>query len=144
MSNGLLCKVVNEPHPKPNWFGSWKNNPSRQSGTSACFRWVTPWLISVAIKSSSWTDFKALFRITMKSDLTWEAHWHRDEARPESTDANKMGTIPYIKTRSELPPLEPLPEPSPMLRSMAANTNKISAPICWGDCFCLQIEPRKI
>ena len=71
--------------------------------------------------------------------LTWEAHWHREDAKPESTEATKTGMIPENSTCSGLMPLEEvLLEPSPTLRRTAAMINKHKAPICCTDCFCLQ------
>ena len=76
--------------------------------------------------------------------LTWDAHWHKEEAKPESTEATSTGMIPNSRTWSRLLPLEPLPEPSPILKRIAAITSKTKAPTCWWDCLCLKIAPKKV
>lgn len=88
----------------------------------------------------------SLFLSSKGFDPTCEAHWHREEARPERTEATRTGIIPLTRIWLGPPPplLPPLAELSPMLRSMAAIISRPRAPICFVDCLWLQITQTKV
>lgn len=70
---------------------------------------------------------------------TWAAHWQRVEAKPESTDATRIGIIPnHNVVSSSTSLLLFLGALLPRLNNTAATNSSSNAPICCLVCLCLQ------